>query len=47
MSHEETKMRAAMFYGPGDLRLEDIPSTEPAPGEVLVEVGRPRRAAPT
>lgn len=31
-------MRAAMFYGPGDLRMEDIPVTEPAPGEVLVEV---------
>ncbi len=31
-------MRAAMFYGPGELRLEDVASTEPAPGEVLVEV---------
>ena len=31
-------MRAAMFYGPGELRLEDITSTQPAPGEVLVEV---------
>jgi L-iditol 2-dehydrogenase len=31
-------MRAAMFYGPGDLRLEDIPTAEPAPGEVSVEV---------
>lgn len=31
-------MRAAMFYGPGDLRLEDIASDQPGPGEVLVEV---------
>ncbi len=31
-------MRAAIFYGPGDLRLEDVPSTEPGPGEILVEV---------
>ncbi|TFV59448.1 L-threonine 3-dehydrogenase [Mycobacterium sp. PS03-16] len=31
-------MRAAMFYGPGELRLEDLASAEPAPGEVLVEV---------
>lgn len=36
-------MRAAMFHGPGDLRFEDVASTEPAPGEVLVEV----RAAAT
>lgn len=31
-------MRAAMFYGPGDLRLEDVASGEPGPGELLVEV---------
>lgn len=31
-------MRAAMFYGPGDLRLEDVAATEPGPGEVLVDV---------
>lgn len=31
-------MRAAMFYGPGKLRLEDVSGAEPGPGEVLVEV---------
>ncbi|WP_458316881.1 zinc-dependent alcohol dehydrogenase [Mycolicibacterium brisbanense] len=31
-------MRAAMFYGPGDLRLEDIAREQPRPGELLVEV---------
>ncbi|KUI22325.1 zinc-binding dehydrogenase [Mycobacterium sp. GA-2829] len=36
-------MRAAMFYGPGELRLEDVASAQPGPGEVLVEV----RAAAT
>ena len=36
-------MRAAVFYGPGDLRVEDVPAQEPGPGEVLVDV----RAAAT
>jgi L-iditol 2-dehydrogenase len=27
-----------MFYGPGDLRIEDVPEGEPGPGEVAVEV---------
>ncbi len=36
-------MRAAMFYGPGDLRWEDVPTQAPGPGEVAVEV----RAAAT
>jgi L-iditol 2-dehydrogenase len=27
-----------MFYGPGDLRLEDVPKPEPGPGDALVEV---------
>lgn len=31
-------MRAYMFYGPGDLRLEDIEPGTPGPGEVAVEV---------
>ncbi len=31
-------MRALKFYGPGDLRLEDVPRPEPGPGDVLVEV---------
>jgi L-iditol 2-dehydrogenase len=31
-------MRAAMFYGPGELHLEDVTASQPGPGEVLVEV---------
>jgi L-iditol 2-dehydrogenase len=31
-------MKAAMFYGPGDLRIHDIAATEPGPGEITVEV---------
>ncbi|HUQ22105.1 MAG TPA: zinc-binding dehydrogenase [Gaiellaceae bacterium] len=31
-------MRALRFYGPGDLRLEDVPRPEPGPGDVLVQV---------
>jgi L-iditol 2-dehydrogenase len=31
-------MKAAIFYGPGDLRLEDIPEVAPGPGEIAVEV---------
>jgi len=31
-------VRALKFYGPGDLRLEDVPRPEPGPGDVLVEV---------
>lgn len=31
-------MRAWMFYGPGDLRLEDVEPTRPGPGEVAVEI---------
>ena len=31
-------MRAARLYGPGDLRVEDVPRPEPGPGDVLVEV---------
>jgi L-iditol 2-dehydrogenase len=36
-------MRAAIFYGPGDLKLEEVPEQQPAPGEIAVEV----RAAAT
>ena len=25
-------MRAALYYGPGDVRLEDIPEPDPGPG---------------
>ena len=31
-------MRALRFYGPGDLRLEEVPRPEPADGDVLVEI---------
>ena len=31
-------MRAARLYGPGDLRIEDVPRPEPAAGEVLLQV---------
>ena len=36
-------MRAYMFYGPGDLRMEDVEPGRPGPGEVAVEI----RAAAT
>lgn len=31
-------MRAAVLYGPEDLRVEEVPDPEPGPGEVLVRV---------
>jgi L-iditol 2-dehydrogenase len=31
-------VRALLFYGPGDLRLEEIPRPKPGPGDVLVQV---------
>jgi L-iditol 2-dehydrogenase len=31
-------VRAIRFYAPGDVRLEDVPNPERAPGDVLVEV---------
>ena len=31
-------MRALIFHGPGDVRLEDVPKPEPDPGDVLVQV---------
>ena len=32
-------MRAAMFYEPGDVRMEDVPVPKPGRGEVLVRIG--------
>ena len=29
-------MKAAMYYGPGDIRMEDVPEPDPGPGEVKV-----------
>jgi len=31
-------VRAARLYGPGDLRVEELPKPEPAPGDVLVQI---------
>jgi len=31
-------VRAARLYGPGDLRIEDVPRPEPGPGDALVEI---------
>jgi len=31
-------VRALLFYGPGDVRLEDVPRPEPGPGDALVQV---------
>jgi L-iditol 2-dehydrogenase len=31
-------VRALIFYGPADLRLEEVPDPEPGPGDVLVQV---------
>jgi L-iditol 2-dehydrogenase len=31
-------VRALVFHGPGDLRLETVPDPEPGPGDVLVQV---------
>lgn len=33
-------MKATLFYGPGDVRLEEIEIPKPGPGEVLVRVER-------
>jgi L-iditol 2-dehydrogenase len=31
-------LRAVLYYGPGDLRVEEVPRPEPGPGDVLVQV---------
>lgn len=31
-------MKSALFYGPGDVRIEDVPVPTPGPGEVLVQI---------
>jgi L-iditol 2-dehydrogenase len=31
-------VRALLYYGPGDVRVEDVPVPEPGPGDVLVRV---------
>jgi (R,R)-butanediol dehydrogenase / meso-butanediol dehydrogenase / diacetyl reductase len=31
-------VKAAVYYGAGDIRIEDVPEPEPGPGELLLEV---------
>ena len=31
-------MKAALFYGGADIRVEELPTPEPGPGEVLIRV---------
>lgn len=31
-------MEAALFYGPGDMRIDDVDEPSPGPGEILVDV---------
>jgi (R,R)-butanediol dehydrogenase / meso-butanediol dehydrogenase / diacetyl reductase len=33
-------MKGAVYYGPRDIRLEDLPTPEAGPGELLIEVAR-------
>lgn len=33
-----TTMRAAVFHGPNDIRVEDVPRPRPGPGEALIRV---------
>ena len=35
---EAATMRAAVFHGPGDIRVEDVPRPQPGPGEALIRV---------
>ena len=30
-------MRAAVYYAPNDLRMEDVETPEPGPGEILMK----------
>lgn len=32
------EMRAARYYGPGDIRIEDIPEPEIKPGQIKLKV---------
>lgn len=33
-------LKAAVYYGPRDIRIEDVPEPSPGPGELLIEVSR-------
>jgi threonine dehydrogenase-like Zn-dependent dehydrogenase len=37
-AREASTMRAAVFHGPGDIRVEDVPRPRPGPGEALIRV---------
>jgi len=37
-AREAPTMRAAVFHGPGDIRVEDVPRPRPGPGEALIRV---------
>jgi L-iditol 2-dehydrogenase len=37
---EGRAMQAAVFYAPGDVRIEEIETPRPGPGEVLVRIYR-------
>ncbi len=39
MTTTSTAMKAAVFYGPGDLRFETVQKPRPAPGEIVVRIG--------
>jgi len=38
LSGKKTKMKCAVFYGPYNVKIEDMPVPEPGPGEILVKV---------
>jgi len=31
-------VKAALLHAPGDLRIEEVPRPQPAPGDVLVQI---------
>jgi alcohol dehydrogenase len=37
-STDTTTMRAAVFHGPGDIRIESVPRPHPGPGEAVIRV---------
>jgi alcohol dehydrogenase len=37
-STEATTMRAAVFHGPGDIRIESVPRPHPGPGEAVIRI---------
>ena len=40
-------MKAAMYYGIKDVRVEDVRDPEAGPGELVIEVDAATTAAPT